>query len=72
MKKILIIEDNIDIRENLIEFLEISSYATIATEKEKKGIELVKECDSDLIICDHANNEWVRGIVLIDGHTQNI
>ena len=37
MKKILIIEDNIDIRENLIEFLEISGYATIATDNGKKG-----------------------------------
>ena len=52
MKKILIIEDNIEIRENLIEFLEISGYATIATDNGKKGIELVKECNPDLIICD--------------------
>ena len=52
MKKILIIEDNNDIRENLVEFLELSGYETISADNGKKGIEMTKEFKPDLIICD--------------------
>ena len=52
MKKILIIEDNNDIRENLTEFLEMEGYGILAANNGKWGIELAKEFIPDLIICD--------------------
>jgi DNA-binding response OmpR family regulator len=52
MKKILLIEDNNDIRENFTEFLEMSGYEVYATNDGKKGIELAMKIVPDLIICD--------------------
>ena len=39
MKKILIIEDNDDIRENLAEILELAGYEAHTAENGKKGVE---------------------------------
>ena len=52
MKKILIIEDNNDVRENLVEILQLSSYETIEAENGKIGVEKAKRDKPDLIICD--------------------
>ena len=52
MKKILLIEDNDDIRENTAEILELSNYNVIVAENGKKGVEKAIECSPDLIVCD--------------------
>ncbi len=52
MKKILLIEDNDDIRNNTAEILELSSYKVIMAENGKIGVEKAIECKPDLIICD--------------------
>ncbi len=52
MKKILIIEDNPDIRENISEILELAGYETITAADGKQGIELAQKELPDLIICD--------------------
>lgn len=52
MKKILLIEDNEDIRNNTTEILELSNYMVIAAENGKIGIEKAIENKPDLIICD--------------------
>ena len=52
MKKILIIEDNQDVRENLTEILMLSSYETVEAENGKIGIKQAKKHKPDLIICD--------------------
>lgn len=52
MKKILLIEDNQDIRDNTIEILELSNYEVIAAENGKVGVEKAIEHLPDLIICD--------------------
>ena len=52
MKKILVIEDNDDIRENTAEILELSNYNVIAAENGKVGVEKAIEHSPDLIICD--------------------
>lgn len=52
MKKILLIEDNDDIRNNTAEILELSNYKVITAENGKKGLEKALECHPDLIICD--------------------
>jgi len=52
MKKILLIEDNDEIRENTAEILELSSYKVITAENGKKGVELAISNKPDLIVCD--------------------
>ncbi|MCB0644427.1 MAG: response regulator, partial [Phaeodactylibacter sp.] len=52
MKKILVIEDNEDVRENLEEILELSNYEVYLAENGKKGVELALTHQPDLILCD--------------------
>jgi two-component system, sensor histidine kinase and response regulator len=52
MTKILVIEDEDDIRENLVELLDAEGYETIAAENGKQGLEIAIAQIPDLIICD--------------------
>ena len=52
MKKILLIEDNDNIRNNTAEILELSNYTVIVAENGKIGVEKAIEHTPDLIICD--------------------
>lgn len=52
MKKILIIEDNIEVRENLEEILVLSGYDVVSAPNGKMGVEQALEFLPDLIICD--------------------
>lgn len=52
MKKILIIEDNLEVRENTAEMLELSSYKVLTAENGKLGVELALKELPDLIVCD--------------------
>ena len=52
MKKILLIEDNKDIRDNTSEILELSSYKVIIADDGKNGVEKAIKYAPDLIICD--------------------
>lgn len=51
-KSIVVIEDTFDVRENLVEMLELSNYKVKAAANGKEGVKLVKEVSPDLIICD--------------------
>jgi CheY-like chemotaxis protein len=52
MKKILVIEDEVFIRENLIELLEIEGFEAVGAENGFAGVRLAKEYQPDLILCD--------------------
>jgi len=52
MKTILLIEDNIDIRENTTELLELKGFQVIAAPNGKIGLALAKENKPDIILCD--------------------
>jgi CRP-like cAMP-binding protein/ActR/RegA family two-component response regulator len=52
MTKILLIEDNPEMRENIAEILELSNYEVLTAENGKVGVELAKTHRPDLIICD--------------------
>lgn len=52
MKKILIIEDEVFIRENLIELLEIEGFEAIGAENGVIGVQFAKDYQPDLILCD--------------------
>src|SRR6187551_1349164 len=50
--KILIVEDNHDVRENLSEILNLSGYQSITANNGKQGVELALSEIPDLILCD--------------------
>lgn len=52
MKKILVIEDNQNVRENLAELLELSDYEVVTAENGKIGVEKALLENPDLILCD--------------------
>lgn len=52
MKKVLLIEDNQEIRENTGEILSLAGYDVITAENGKVGVHLAQEQSPDLIICD--------------------
>ena len=52
MKKILLIEDNIDVRENTAEILSLANYHVAVAKNGKEGVELAQKEKPDLIICD--------------------
>lgn len=52
MKKVLLIEDDDQLRENITELLEIYNYRVYAAEEGKKGVDLAHEVHPDVIVCD--------------------
>lgn len=52
MSKIVLIEDNNEMRENIKEILELADYTVFEAENGKKGVELIKSKLPDLILCD--------------------
>jgi len=52
MKKILIIEDNNDVRENTAEILELAGYQVFTAPNGKRGVETARAERPDLVICD--------------------
>ena len=50
--KILVIEDNLDVRENISEILSLSGYDTLEAEDGTVGVKLARDHHPDLIICD--------------------
>lgn len=52
MKKILLIEDNEEIRENTSEILSLANYHVLEAANGKIGVDLAKKEHPDLIICD--------------------
>lgn len=52
MKKILVIEDNAEVRENLEEILELSGYEVLTAEDGKLGVEIALKEMPDLVLCD--------------------
>jgi CheY-like chemotaxis protein len=52
MKRILLIEDNKDVRETTTEILELAGYDVVAASNGKAGVEQAQKVKPDLIICD--------------------
>lgn len=51
-KTILVIEDQEDVRENIVELLDLSNYKTLSASNGKEGIKLALDEIPDLILCD--------------------
>jgi len=52
MKKILVVEDNLEVRENLCEILELADYEVISAINGKDGVEKALAHNPNLILCD--------------------
>src|ERR1700751_4596021 len=52
MKKILVIEDDSEMRRNIVIVLRLEQYQPIAAENGRIGVELAKKEKPDLILCD--------------------
>lgn len=52
MEKILIVEDDLSIRDTLMDILELSGYHTIAAKNGKEGYDSILENSPDLVLCD--------------------
>ena len=52
MKQILLIEDEVKLRENTAEILELSGFEVITAENGKVGVEIALENTPDLVVCD--------------------
>jgi CRP-like cAMP-binding protein/AmiR/NasT family two-component response regulator len=52
MKKILLIEDNPDMRENTLEILQFAGYDVVTAVDGKDGVQRAREHRPDLILCD--------------------
>jgi CRP-like cAMP-binding protein len=52
MKSVLVIDDNIDIRENTAEILQLAGYKIFTAEDGKKGVEVALKEKPDVIVCD--------------------
>ncbi|RFZ85313.1 response regulator [Mucilaginibacter terrenus] len=51
-KQVLIIEDNTDIRENIVEILELADFGVLQADNGKVGVELAMKHKPDIILCD--------------------
>lgn len=77
MKKILIVDDDKDIRTLLSRFLEKEGYQTKQASKTKEALELLKQLHFDLVVCDfklpdNTGLDLVRKIKVIDHQCQII
>ena len=52
MKKLLLIEDHDEIRENTVEILQLAGYEVLAAANGRDGVALARESNPDLVICD--------------------
>ena len=51
-KRILVIDDNNDLRENTAEILDLAGYKTFTAENGKRGVEVATKEKPDVIVCD--------------------
>lgn len=70
MKKILVIEDEQTLREDILEILEFENFQTIGAENGTIGVQLARAERPDLIICDIMMPELDGYGVLIDLHSE--
>jgi len=52
MKTVLVIEDNLEIRENTAEILELAGYKVITADNGEQGLSIVARENPDIVLCD--------------------
>ncbi len=75
-KKILVIDDNSDLRENTAEILELAGYTTLTAENGRRGVEVAMQEKPDVIVCDimmpELDGYGVLHLLRKNADTQNI
>ncbi|MGM0579548.1 MAG: response regulator [Bacteroidota bacterium] len=75
-QKILVIEDNIEMRENISDILKLANYEILAASNGKEGVVLAQQNIPDLILCDiimpELDGYGVLHILSIDKKTSDI
>jgi DNA-binding response OmpR family regulator len=56
-RSIVLIEDNEEMRDNIAEILELANYIVLPADSGRKGLDLIKEKNPDLVICDETMPE---------------
>ncbi|MGE5518522.1 MAG: response regulator [Candidatus Dadabacteria bacterium] len=76
MKTILVIDDTSEILDNLIEFLQMEGYKTLAASNGRIGFEMANKLLPDLIICDvlmpEMDGHEVLNLLINTSRTRNI
>lgn len=70
-QKILIIEDNLEIREDIAELLEFAGYDVITADDGISGLQLAKDLLPDLVVCDIGMKE-MDGYGVLTGVKRNL
>jgi len=70
MKKIVVVEDENRLRENIIEILQMEGYETFAASNGKEGLYEIQMNNPDIILCDIKMNEY-DGYWLINELSKN-
>src|SRR5215203_801119 len=75
-KRVLVIDDNTDIRENTAEILDLAGYKTFTAENGKRGVELAIKEKPSVIVCDimmpELDGYGVLHLLRKNADTQNI
>src|ERR1043165_763700 len=75
-KRILVIDDNNDLRENTAEILDLAGYETLTAENGKRGVEIATKEKPDMIVCDimmpELDGYGVLHLLRKNADTQNI
>lgn len=70
MKRVLIIEDTAEIRENVTELLELRQYRIFAAQDGAEGLQLALEHQPDVIVCD-VKMPVMNGFELLEALREN-
>jgi DNA-binding response OmpR family regulator len=65
MKKILVVEDDLDVRESIIEILELNDFDVSGATNGKEGYDCINTENIDLILCD-INMPEMNGYELLE------
>lgn len=71
MAHIVVVEDELNIRETLKEILEISGYKVSTASNGKLGLELILDAQPDLVLCD-VNMPELDGFALLEAITHRL
>lgn len=65
MKKILVVEDDVDIRESLMDILELNDFDVFSAANGKEGFDVINNNTIDLVLCD-INMPIMNGYELLE------
>jgi CheY-like chemotaxis protein len=71
MAQIIVVEDELEIRENLVELLEVAGHQVRTAKNGKEGYEMIENHSPEMVICD-VNMPVMNGYELLGALTQSM